>query len=125
MLQVTKKAKIPYVLFVGGAGSLEIEPGKRVLDTLLDKLPKERLEEPIVVVKARDVVFASDVAWTFLSPAGQIAPGERTGRYRLGGMQPVKDAEGQSRISNEDYAVALLDELEHPVHTRRQFNMGY
>ena len=57
------------------AGSLEIEPGKRVLDTLLDKLPKERLEEPIVVVKARDVVFASDVAWTFLSPAGQDCAG--------------------------------------------------
>ncbi len=125
VLEIVNQAKIPYVLFVGGASSLEIEPGKRLLDTLLEKLPKERLEEPIVVAEARDIVFASNINWTFLSPAGQIAPGERTGHYRLGDMQPVKDAEGQSCISNEDYAVAVLDELERPIHTRKQFNVGY
>ncbi len=124
-LEVTKQAKIPYAFFVGGASSLEVEPGKTVLSTLLERIPKERLEEPMVVMEARDLVAASGVNWTFLSPAGQIAPGERTGKYRLGGMQPVKDAEGQSRISTEDYAVAVLDELERPAHSRRQFNIAY
>lgn len=124
-LAITKQAKIPYVFFVGGASSLEFEPGKTVLSTLLEKVPKERLEEPIVVLEARDLVAASDVNWTFLSPAGQIGAGERTGKYRLGGMQPVKDADGQSHISSEDYAVAVIDELEHPAHSRRQFNIAY
>jgi putative NADH-flavin reductase len=54
-----------------------------------------------------------------------IAPSERTGHFRLGGMQPVTDAEGKSRISMEDYAMAVVDELEHPQHARQQFNVGY
>ena len=124
-LEITRQAKIPYAFFVGGHSSLEIEPGKTVLSTILDKIPKERLEEPIAGVEVRDMVAASGVNWTFLSPPMQIAPGERTGKYRLGGMQPVKAAEGNSRISNEDYAVAVLDELEHPAHSKRQFNVAY
>jgi putative NADH-flavin reductase len=125
VLAGVKRAGVPYVLFVGGSSSLEVEPGKPVLDTLLERMPREKLVEPIVVAEARDIVRASDVNWTFLSPAGRIAPGERTGHYRLGGMQPVQDAEGKSFVSMEDYAIAVLDELEHPQHARQQFNVGY
>ena len=125
VLAAVKQANVPYVLFVGGASSLEVAPGRRLLDTLLERVPRERLAEPIVVAEARDLVAASDVNWTFLSPPGSIFPGERTGRFRLGGMQPVTDAQGQGRISMEDFAVAVVDELEHPQHVRRQFNAGY
>jgi putative NADH-flavin reductase len=125
VLEAVKQAGVRYVLFVGGASSLEVEPGKKVLDTLLERLPKERLNEPIVMTETRDLIAASDVNWTFLSPAGMISPGERTGHFRLGGMQPVKDAEGQSRISTEDYAVAVVNELEQSRYVRQQFNIGY
>ncbi|GGQ63530.1 hypothetical protein GCM10010195_18950 [Kitasatospora griseola] len=59
------------------------------------------------------------------SPAEQIGPGERTGRFRLGGDQPVLDADGLSRISAEDAAVALVDEAELPRHVQRRFTIGY
>lgn len=125
VLEAVKQADVPYVLFVGGSASLEVAPGKKVLDTLRERYSTEQLAEPIVVAEARDLIFPSDVNWTFLSPAGSISPGERTGRSRLGGLQPVKDAAGTSRISMEDYAMAAVDELEHPEHARQQFNVGY
>ena len=68
---------------------------------------------------------ASDINWTFFSPAGMIGPGERTGKFRLGKDQLVTDAEGKSVISAEDYAVALLDEIEHPQFIRRRFTAAY
>jgi uncharacterized protein len=67
----------------------------------------------------------SDRLWTYLSPAEQIYPGERTGRFRIGGNQPVVDADGQSRISYEDCAVAIIDEAELPRHVQRRFTVGY
>ena len=66
-----------------------------------------------------------DVSWTYFSPAMQISPGTRTGKFRLGGDQIVKDAQGQSRISIEDYAVAMIDEAEKPAHVRQRFTIGY
>jgi putative NADH-flavin reductase len=125
VLRAVEQANVPYVLFVGGASSLESEPGKRVLDSLLERMPREQLSEAIVMTDVRDLVAASPVNWTFLSPAGTISPGKRTGHFRLGGMQPVKDEQGKSQISMEDYAVAVLDELERPRHVRQQFNVGY
>jgi putative NADH-flavin reductase len=125
VLAAVKRASVPYVLFVGGAASLEVEPGVKFLDVLAKQLSKEQMAEPVTVMEARDVILASDVNWAFLSPAGQIFPGERTGRFRLGGTQAVRDAEGQGRISMEDYAIAVVDELERPQHARKQFNVGY
>jgi len=61
----------------------------------------------------------------FLSPAAMIAPGERTGKYRVGGDQLLIGSDGQSRISIEDYAVAMLDEVEHPKHERTRFTVAY
>jgi putative NADH-flavin reductase len=66
-----------------------------------------------------------DVQWTYFSPAGSIVPGERTGKFRLGGDQLVADSSGKSVISMEDYAVALIDEAESPKHTGKRFTIGY
>ena len=66
-----------------------------------------------------------DLDWTMLSPAAHLEPGERTGVFRLGTDQLLVDAAGQSRISLADYAVALLDELERPAHSRRRFTLAY
>ncbi|HXO97856.1 MAG TPA: hypothetical protein VN857_14815 [Chthoniobacterales bacterium] len=74
---------------------------------------------------ALNVYRTSNRLWTYLSPAEQIYPGERTGRFRLGGDQPVTDANGESRISFEDFAVALIDEVELPHHVQRRFTVGY
>jgi uncharacterized protein len=66
-----------------------------------------------------------ELSWTFLSPSATIAPGERTGQFRLGTDQLLKDAKGESWISVEDYAVAMLNELEKPEHIRQRFTVGY
>jgi uncharacterized protein len=65
------------------------------------------------------------VPWTYFSPAGSIAPGTRTGQFRLGGDHLVVDAKGDSRISMEDYAVAVLDEIQKPAHLQQRFTIGY
>ena len=66
-----------------------------------------------------------DIEWTFLCPSTLISPGERTGTFRLGLDDLLVGADGSSRISVEDYAVAMIDELEAPRHTRRRFTVGY
>jgi uncharacterized protein len=65
------------------------------------------------------------IDWTFFSPAAVIGPGERTGTFRLGGDQLITAADGKSSISYDDYAIALVDELEKPQHIRRRFTIGY
>ncbi|MFJ9445913.1 NAD(P)-dependent oxidoreductase [Kitasatospora sp. NPDC101235] len=121
------------LIVIGGAGSLEIEPG--VVRTDHDDLVYEALDalglprEYIAAVRghrdALNVLRTSNRLWTYFSPAEQIAPGERTGRFRIGGDQPVLDADGLSRISAEDAAVALVDEAELPRFVQRRFTIGY
>lgn len=121
------------LIVVGGAGSLEIEPGVARADS--DELLHETLDEiglpreyAAAVRGHRDalnVLRTSNRLWTYFSPAEDIAPGERTGRFRIGGDQPVLDAEGRSRISMEDSAVALVDEAELPRFVQRRFTIGY
>ena len=67
----------------------------------------------------------TELDWTFVSPSAEFAPGERTGKFRLGENQLLIDGTGESRISMEDYAIAFVDELEHPKHNRRRFTVGY
>jgi uncharacterized protein len=102
---------------VGGAGSLVVD-GNRVVDG--PDFPAEYKNESLTVSQALENLRASDVNWTVLSPAFVIAPGERTGVFRLGQDEPVGD-----HISAEDYAVALLNEVEQPAHNRRRFTVGY
>ncbi|GAA0296923.1 NAD(P)-dependent oxidoreductase [Streptomyces polychromogenes] len=121
------------LIVIGGAGSLEVEPGLVMADSqehinaTLDPLGLPR-EYAAAMRGARDglnVLRTSNRLWTYFSPAKDIAPGERTGRFRVGGDQPVLDADGLSRISMEDAAVALVDEAELPRFVQRRFTIGY
>jgi len=105
------------VIVVGGAGSLVVN-GNRVVDG--PDFPAEYRNESLTVSQALENLRASEVNWTMLSPAFVIAPGERTGTFRLGLDEPVGD-----HISAEDFAVALVDEIETPAHNQRRFTLGY
>jgi putative NADH-flavin reductase len=107
------------IVFVGGAGSLRLPDGTRLLDS--EGFPEEYLPEARTGAAALDLFRAppDSLDWTFLSPAPVIAPGERNGSYRVGQESPVG-----SEISAEDYAVALVDELEHPRHRRQRFTVA-
>ncbi|MFD9408730.1 NAD(P)-dependent oxidoreductase [Streptomyces sp. NPDC059989] len=121
------------LIVIGGAGSLEIEPGvvradsDALLHETLDEigLPREYAAAVRGHRDALNVLRTSNRLWTYFSPAEDIAPGERTGRFRIGGDQPVLDADGRSRISMEDAAVALVDEAELPRFVQRRFTIGY
>lgn len=119
------EAGVKRLIVVGGAGSLEVAPGVQLVDT--PEFPKAWFEiadahrDALGVYKSE----AGELDWTYLSPAALIEPGERTGNFRLGGTNFLSDAEGISRISAEDYAVALLDEIENPQHVKQQFTLAY
>jgi len=114
--------KAPRLIVVGGAGSLERSPGVLVADSIPAAYRGEVLGQKDALDYYRTV---SDVSWTYFSPAETIAPGTRTGKFRLGTDQVVSDDKGVSRISMEDYAVAVLDEAEKPAHVHRRFTIGY
>lgn len=124
ILAAARRARIPRLLVVGGAGSLEVAPGVQVVDT--PDFPEQWKQSAL---GARDALAMlkqeTQLNWTMLSPAALIEPGKRTGTFRLGGDQLLVDAQGNSRISLEDYAVAMLDELEKPAHPRSRFTLAY
>ncbi|MET9859301.1 NAD(P)H-binding protein [Streptomyces smyrnaeus] len=117
-------AGAPSLVFVGGAGSLRRPDGSRVWDT--EGLPDAILQIMHAHGQALDHLRGvEDVRWTNISPAATIEPGDRSGTYRVGKDDLVVDENGESRISMEDYAVAVLDEIEHPRHVRERFTVGY
>jgi putative NADH-flavin reductase len=113
------------VLYVGGASTLEVAPGQALLDQpgFPAAYRAEAQEGREALGIWRDEAEGLD--WTFLSPAVEIGPGERTGRYRTTDERLLFDAHGKSFISFEDYAVAVLDELEAPEHVGRRFGVAY
>jgi len=117
------RAGVRRLIVVGGAGSLEVAPGLQLVDSP-DFNPAWR-PGALGMRDALDVYRKADLDWTYFSPANVIAPGERTGQYRTGTDQLVTNEKGESRISAEDYAVALIDELENPRFVRRRFTVGY
>ncbi|CAN7691891.1 NAD(P)-dependent oxidoreductase [Bosea sp. LjRoot237] len=124
LLAAVKQSGVKRYLVVGGAGSLEVAPGVKLFDT--PEFPAIYLDEARKGGAFLDLLKGeSGLDWTFLSPSAVIAPGERTGQFRLGKDQLLVDGKGQSRISAEDYAVALVDELEAPAHARQRFTVGY
>jgi putative NADH-flavin reductase len=124
LLAAVRQSGVPRYLVVGGAGSLEVAPGVRLVDT--DGFPEIYLGEARAGAAYLDLLRAVPALdWTFLSPSAVIAPGERTGRFRLGDDALLVGADGESRISAEDFAAALVDELERPAHPRRRFTVGY
>jgi hypothetical protein len=122
-IEAIKQAHVPRFLYVGGAASLEVAPGVTLLAS--GHLPAEW--QPIAKSHsdALDLIKKSDINWTSFSPAAFFVPGQRTGKFRLGKDQLITDAEGNSKISMEDYAIALVDELEKPQHERHRFTIGY
>lgn len=124
LIAAAKKAGVARLLAVGGAGSLTVAPGVQLMD--LPEFPPIAL--PIAQAHKDALKIyrqEQELDWAVLSPAADIRPGERTGQYRLGREELVRDAQGQSRISAEDFAVALLDEVENPRHHRQRFTVGY
>jgi len=121
------------LIVIGGAASLEVRPGLVFTDSdelvgqALDQfgLPREYAAAMRGHRDALNTFRTSERLWTYFSPAIEISPGERTGRFRIGGDQPVMDAEGRSRISAEDAAIALIDEAELPRFIQRRFTIGY
>ena len=106
------------LLVVGGAGSLTVD-GVRLVDT--PEFPELYKSEALKGAASLAVLRDADpsVEWTYLSPAPVIAPGERTGSYVVGSESPVGDT-----ISIEDYAVALVDEIDEPKHRRQRFTVA-
>jgi putative NADH-flavin reductase len=122
-IEAVKKAGRPRLLVVGGAGLLEVAPGVTLIKS--GHLPQEYMAIAISHEKALGVLRASDINWTYLSPAAYFVPGERTGKFRLGTKELISDAKGESKISFADYAIALVDEIEKPKHERASFSVGY
>jgi putative NADH-flavin reductase len=117
-------ADAPPAVVTGGAGSLEVAPGQRLVDQpgFPDVYKSEALAHAALLDWLRGV---QDVRWTYASPAAEIAPGERTGEFRLGGDELLSDASGKSFISAEDFAVALVDEAESGGHLGARFTAAY
>jgi uncharacterized protein len=113
----------PRLIVVGGAGSLEIAPGVTLVST--PDFPPAWKASALAHQKALELLRASSIDWTYLSPSAILEPGERTGTFRLGQDTLLTAANGKSWISIEDYAIALVDELEHPQHRRERFTVGY
>lgn len=125
LLAAVRQSGVKRWLMVGGAGSLEVAPGLKLIDAPgfpeIYKAEAAKGGEFLDALKAQ----AADLEWSFLSPSAMIVPGERTGKFRLGKDTLLSDANGDSRISMEDYAIALIDELESPKHIRQRFTVGY
>jgi hypothetical protein len=122
-IEAVKKAGVPRLLVVGGAGLLEVAPGVTLIKS--GHLPAEYLPIATSHEKALAVLRGSDINWTYLSPAAFFVPGDRTGKFRLGTKELIADAKGESKISFADYAIALADEIEKPAHERGSFSIGY
>lgn len=126
ILAAAKKSGIGRLLVVGGAGTLFYAPGVRILETGV--FPNEIFNCVVSLgyVYLNILQNEKELDWVFFSPAGMFdEKGERTGKFRLGKDDLVVDAEGNSHISVQDYAVAMVDELEKPAHHRERFTIGY
>jgi uncharacterized protein len=125
MLAGLSRAGVKRLVWVGGGGSLEVAPGVRLVDT--PAFPAEYKAEALAQAEALKLFRSSsgNVEWSYLSPPAIIQPGQRTGRYRTGTDQLLTDDKGESRISVEDYAVALMDEVERPARSRKRFTVAY
>lgn len=124
LIGAAKESKVGRYLVVGGAGSLEVAPGVRLVTT--PGFPVAYKAEAEKGAAFLDLLRAEkELNWTFLSPSALFTAGERTGKFRLGTDQLLTASDGKSSISFEDFAVALADEIERPAHIRQRFTVGY
>jgi len=123
LIDAVKGSGVKRYFVVGGASSLEVAPGVKLIDT--PQFPAAHKAEANKGGEFLDLLRKDkDLDWTFLSPSAMIAPGERTGKFRLGKDQLLTNDKGSS-VSWEDYAIAAVDELEKPAHVRERFTVGY
>ena len=125
ILQAAKQSGVKRLLIVGGAGTLFCAPGLRVVDS--GAIPESIMGgvKSLGEFYLNTLMNEHDIDWVFFSPAGTLEPGERTGKFRLGKDDLIVDADGKSHISVEDYAIAMVDELEKPAHHQERFTIGY
>lgn len=124
IIEPVKKAGVKRLLFVGGAGSLLLPDGTKVIDS--EGFPDEYKPEATAGGQYLETLRKEqDLDWTFLSPSAEFVEGERTGKFRLGKDHLLIGADGKSWITFADFAIALLDEVEHPAHSRQRFTVGY
>ena len=123
LIEAVHAAGVGRYLVVGGAGSLEVAPGMKLIET--PAFPAIYKAEAAAGGAFLDLLRQeTKLDWTFLSPSAMFVPGERTGKFRLGGDQLLTNEKGSS-ISFEDYAIAMADEIEKSVHSRKRFTVGY
>jgi putative NADH-flavin reductase len=124
LIGAARDSKVARYLVVGGAGSLEVAPGVRLVTTpgfpVAYKAEAEKGAAFLDLLRAE-----TELNWTFLSPSALFVAGERIGKFRLGTDQLLTASDGKSSISFEDFAVALADEIERPAHIRQRFTVGY
>lgn len=125
ILEGVKKAGAKRLLIVGGAGTLFVAPGVRVVDS--GAIPAEIMGgvKSLGEFYLNTLMNEKEIDWVFFSPAGSIESGERTGNYRLGKDDLIVNDKGESKISVQDYAKAMIDELETPAHHQERFTIGY
>jgi putative NADH-flavin reductase len=123
LIEAVRASGVKRYLVVGGAGSLEVAPGKRLIDQ--PDFPAAYKAEAAKGAEFLDLLKGeTELDWTFLSPSALFVEGERTGKFRLGKDALLTSDKGSS-ISFEDYAIALVDEIEKPAHSRQRFTVGY
>jgi putative NADH-flavin reductase len=124
VLDALRKSDIKRCLFVIGAGSLLRKDGRTHFDFMAEKGIQPPTSKPAALALA-EMQKVTDLDWTAISPPASIQPGERTGKFRLGRDHLIEDDKGQSQISREDFAIAILDEIEKPRHVRQRFTAAY
>ena len=124
VLDALRKAGVKRCLFVVGAGSLLRNDGRTHFDHMAEKGIQPPTSKPAALALA-EVQKVTDLEWTAISPPASIQPGERTGKFRLGRDHLLEDDKGKSEISREDFAIAILDEIEKPSHIRQRFTAAY
>jgi uncharacterized protein len=124
VLDALRKAGVKRCLFVVGAGSLLRTDGRTHFDHMAEKGIQPPTSKPAALALA-EVQKVADLDWTAISPPASIQPGERTGKFRLGRDHLLEDDKGKSEISREDFAIAILDEIEKPKHIRQRFTAAY
>ena len=124
VLDALRKAGVKRCLFVVGAGSLLRKDGRTHFDHMAEKGIQPPTSKPAALALA-EVQKVTDLEWTAISPPASIQPGERTGKFRLGRDHLLEDDKGKSEISREDFAIAILDEIEKPKHIRQRFTAAY
>lgn len=119
-----KQAGVKRLIIVGGAGSLDVSPGVQLVDA--PGFPEAYKPAALAHREALKIYKnEKELEWTYISPAAEIAPGERTGVFRTGTAKLLTDESGKSHISMEDFAKPVIDEIEKPLHIREQMTAGY